>query len=84
MVIPLRKGNCRKERSALVTAPPTNGVEKGFQAVIAVPAGDRWQACLFQDLCSGLHLPDDLYLFAHGILVQRRQTDEVLPTVVRW
>lgn len=50
---------------------PANGVEKGFQAVVAVPAGDRRQTGLFQDLGSGLHLPDDLDLFAHGILVQR-------------
>ena len=50
---------------------PANGVKKGFQAVVTVPAGDRRQPSLFQNLGSGLQLPDNLDLFAHGIFVQR-------------
>ena len=48
---------------------PAHCIEKRFEGVGVILAGDRRQPRTFDDLCSGLNFPYDLDLFTQAILI---------------
>jgi hypothetical protein len=64
--------------------PPTDSVEERVEPVGSIEAGRLGEGDSLDDLGTRLDLPDDLKLFAEGIVLDRKQGDEVLSTIRRW
>ena len=60
------------------SGPPADGIEEGVEPLGGVEAGRLGQGDLLDDLGPRLDLPDDLKLFAEGVVLDGQQGDEVL------
>ena len=60
------------------SGPPADGIEEGVEPVGRVEAGRLGEGDLLDDRGPRLDLPDDLKLFAEGVVLDREQGDEVL------
>ena len=60
------------------SGPPADGIEEGVEPVGGVEAGRLGEGDLLDDLGPRLDLPDDLKLFAEGVVFDGEQRDEVL------
>ena len=57
---------------------PAHGVEEGIESSGRIEAGRSRQRRPLADLRAGLQLPDDLQFLAQGIVLDRRQRDQML------
>ena len=72
------KRSLQKASVGIGGSTPTNSVEKGFEGVGVILAGDRRQPRTFDDLRTGLDLPDDFEFLTQAILVNRGESDGIL------
>lgn len=57
---------------------PADRVEKGIQPLGSIEADGNWKRVPFGDFHPGLHLPDDLQLFAEVVILHRGKRNQVL------
>src|SRR4051812_48137823 len=81
MSMPLRNGAWSRRRSALETAPQRTASRKASRRCGGSNPCGSGSAARSVSVGAGLQLPDDLDLLAEGIVLHRRERDEMLRRV---